>query len=95
MENNKKEERMSDLNGTGWPPTKHKVKAQSRNWDVLVRLNVGTEKFECVCPALPDCMNVGITPPDALAGMEKAIEDYIKAGRGGFKNFNGPSIKFN
>ena len=86
---------MSALNGTDWKPTKHKVGAVNRNWDVIVRLNVGTEKFECVCPALPDCMNVGVTPPDALAGMKDAIEAYIKEGRGGFKNFNGPSIKFN
>lgn len=87
---------MSDsLNGTEWKDTHHQVKAHTRNWDVTVRLNTGSEQFECICPALPGCISRGITPADALANMKDAIEKYLAEGQGGFKGFNGPSIRFN
>lgn len=84
---------MSNLNGTDWTPEAHKVKAWNRTWDVVVRLNTGSELFECICPALPDCIAKGITSADALDKMPDEIDKYLKAGRGGFKPSPGPGVR--
>ncbi len=81
------------LNGAEWKDTAHQVRAFGRDWDVVVHLDTGTERFRCIIPALPGCTNEGVTPADALAGMKEAIDEYLKAGKGGFGPNPGTSIQ--
>ena len=81
------------LNGAEWKRTVHEVTTYGRSWTVVVELDTGREKFKCICPALPDCINWGSTPADALAGMTDRIDEYLKAGRGGYKPDPGSSIR--